>query len=284
MKGTIVKGIGGFYYVRCDDVVIECKARGKFRHNDITPLVGDNVEIVLNGDKGTIDKIYDRTSCLVRPYVANVTQAFIIFSLKNPDINIELLNKFLITCEYNNLKVYVCFNKLDIASEEANEAVEMVKKAGYEVIFLKAKEGIGLEHIIEKLKGNVSVFCGPSGVGKSTTLNKIAGKEVMKTGEISEKVGRGKHTTRHSELIRVGQGLVVDTPGFSSLDIDFITKEALKNCFPEFHSFLGECKFSGCLHYKEPSCKIKEAVANGNISEIRYNFYIKLLAEIINRR
>ncbi len=284
MKGTIIKGIGGFYYVKSEDSVIECKARGKFRHDVITPMVGDIVEITLNGGKGVIDRIYDRTSCLVRPFVANVTQAFIIFSLKNPDINLELLNKFLVTCEYNNLKVYVCFNKLDIASEEGNEAVEMVKKAGYEVIFLKAKEGIGLESIKDKLKNNISVFCGPSGVGKSTILNKIAGTEVMKTGDISERAGRGKHTTRHSELIEVCEGFVVDTPGFSSLDIDFITKEYLKDCFPEFHKYAGQCKFTGCFHHKEPSCKVKEAVVNGDISETRYNFYVKLLNEISSRR
>lgn len=285
MQGTIVKGIGGFYYIKVNEGIIECKARGKFRYNELTPMVGDKVEITIKDGKGVIDKIYPRDNELIRPAVANVTQALVVFALKNPEINEDLLNKFLISCEYNNLKVVVCFNKLDlITEEEKNEIVDMIKSAGYEIIFLKAKEGYGIETIKEKLKDNVTVLCGPSGVGKSTILNTIAGRELMETGEISEKLRRGKHTTRHSELIDIGEGFIVDTPGFSSLNLDFLSKEGLEDCFPEFNDYIGGCKFTGCLHFKEPGCAVKEAVADGTINNKRYEFYIKTLEEIMSRR
>lgn len=285
MQGTIVKGIAGFYYIKTDEGIVECKARGKFRHNELTPMVGDIVEIAVENGKGVIDKINERTNQLIRPAVSNVTQALVVFALKNPEINEDLLNKFLISCEFNNLKVVVCFNKLDLASnEETNEIVDMIRSTGYEVLFIKAKEGYGIDQIKEKLKNNITVFCGPSGVGKSTILNTIAGRELMETGEISERLRRGKHTTRHSELIDVGEGFVVDTPGFSSMDIDFISKEELENCFPEFHEHIGGCKFTGCLHYKEPKCAIKKAVENSEINVKRYEFYVKILEEIMNRK
>lgn len=285
MQGTIVKGIGGFYYIKVNERVVECKARGKFRHSELTPMVGDKVEITLKDEKGVIDKIYPRDNELIRPAVANVTQALVVFALKNPEINEDLLNKFLMNCEYNNLKVVVCFNKLDLIPEkERNEIVDMIKSAGYEIIFLKAKEGYGIQLIKEKLKDNVTVLCGPSGVGKSTILNKIAGRELMETGEISEKLRRGKHTTRHSELIDIGEGFIVDTPGFSSLDLDFLMKEEVQSCFPEFIDYIGNCRFTGCIHFKEPGCAIKQAVADGKINNKRYEFYIKTLEEVINRR
>jgi ribosome small subunit-dependent GTPase A len=285
MQGTIIKGIAGFYYIKTDEGIIECKARGKFRHNELTPMVGDIVEITVKNGKGVIDKIHKRSNQLIRPAVSNVTQALVVFAVKNPEINEDLLNKFLINCEFNNLKVVLCFNKLDLTSnDEAKEIIDMIKSTGYEILFIKAKEGYGIEQIKEKLKNNITVLCGPSGVGKSTILNKIAGRELMETGEISEKLRRGKHTTRHSELIDVGHGFVVDTPGFSSMDIDFISKDELEECFPEFKEYIGGCKFTGCLHYKEPNCAIKNAVENSEIHVKRYEFYVKTLEEIMSRK
>lgn len=285
MQGTIVKGIAGFYYIKTNEEIIECKARGKFRHNELTPMVGDIVEITVKNGKGVIDKIHERTNQLIRPAVSNVTQALVVFALKSPEINEDLLNKFLINCEFNKLKVVVCFNKLDLTpQDETNDIVDMIKATGYEVLFIKAKEGYGIDQIREKLKDNITVLCGPSGVGKSTILNKIAGRELMETGEISERLRRGKHTTRHSELIDVGEGFVVDTPGFSSMDIDFISKEELEECFPEFKDYIGNCKFTGCVHYKEPNCAIKNAVDNSEINVKRYEFYVKTLEEIMSRK
>ncbi|GAA0734717.1 ribosome small subunit-dependent GTPase A [Clostridium oceanicum] len=287
MRGTIIKGIGGFYYIKIDgsDEVVECKARGKFRKSKLTPMIGDEVEIIIEKGKGVIDEIYDRKSELIRPAVSNVTQALVVFSFKNPEINIDLLNKFLLICEYNNLKATVCFNKLDLIKEkECENTISMIEKAGYDIIFLNAKKGIGMDKVKEKIKGNVTVLCGPSGVGKSTILNEITGKETMATGDISKKLKRGKHTTRHSELIYVDEGLVVDTPGFSSVNIDFMDKEDLQYDFPEFREYIGGCKYNGCLHYKEPSCVVKEAVEKGDIHKDRYEFYIKTLESIINRR
>lgn len=284
MNGTIIKGIGGFYYVKTENEVIECKARGKFRFNGLTPMVGDKVEIDLVNNKGSIEKIFERTTQLVRPAVSNVTQAFIIFAMKDPEINEDLLNKFLITCEYNKLKVVVCFNKKDLLCEEQNEVISNLKKIHYDIITLQAKGEYDFSEIKLKLKDNITVFCGPSGVGKSTILNKLVGREVMQTGEISERLQRGKHTTRHSELIEVDDGYVVDTPGFSILDIDFIPKDQLKFCFPEFDEYRDTCKYRGCLHYKEPKCAVKQATINGDINIKRFQFYTKLLDEYKDRR
>ncbi|WP_027623415.1 ribosome small subunit-dependent GTPase A [Clostridium lundense] len=280
MQGIIVKGIGGFYYVKVEDEVIECKARGKFRHNELTPMVGDKVQITVNNGKGTIDKIYERHNMLIRPSVANITQALVVFALRNPDINEDLLNRFIMLCEYNDIKAVVCFNKTDLLEDpQMEEVVSMIKSAGYECIFLNAKQGIGIDEIREKLKDNVTVLCGPSGVGKSTILNNLAGRDIMETGNISEKLKRGKHTTRHSELIEVEEGFLVDTPGFSSLNTDFIEKEDVQSCFPEILQYAYGCKFTGCLHYKEPKCAVKEAVEEGKIHKKRYDFYIRVIEE-----
>ena len=268
MNGKIIKGIGGFYYIKTEEGLIECKARGKFRHKDIKPMVGDNVTIQIENGKGVIEEIHKRTSELVRPTVANVSLAFIVFAVKNPDINIEVM---------------VCLNKIDLVSEEEREEIKKrINDIGYEVLFINAKQGIGIERLKEKMNGNVTVFCGPSGAGKSTLINQLADKEHMQTGNVSEKLGRGKHTTRHSELIEVAHGYIVDTPGFSTLEIkDLMDKNSLKYCFPEFSEYNDNCKYRGCLHYKEPKCALKDAVEEGKVNKYRYDFYIKSLEEIM---
>lgn len=283
MEGKIIKGIGGFYYIKTEQGLIECKARGKFRHKDIKPMVGDDVTIEIEKGKGVIEDIHKRKSQLVRPTVANVSLAFIVFAVKNPDINFDLLNKFLILCEYNNIEVVVCLNKIDLVSDEEREEIrKRINDIGYEVVYINAKNGIGIDGLIEKIKGNITVLCGPSGAGKSTLINKLSNKEHMETGKVSEKLGRGKHTTRHSELIDVSDGYIVDTPGFSTLEIkDLMDKNSLKYCFPEFKEYNDKCKFRGCFHYKEPGCVLKEAVENGDINKYRYEFYVKSLEEII---
>lgn len=281
MRGIIVKGIGGFYYIKTEDGVIECKAKGRFRYDGLSPMVGDNVNITMERNQGVIDEIYSRRSQLKRPAVANVTQALVVFAFNHPEINEDLLNRILISCEYNNLNIIVCFNKMDLPKEKKEtEIIDMISNIGYEVLQLKAKEGYGIDSIKEKLKGNVTVLCGPSGVGKSTILNSICGKKLMETGKISEKLNRGKHTTRHNQLIELEEGFVVDTPGFSSLDTNDITAEKLQYCFPEFEEAIGKCKFTGCIHYKEPKCAVKASVENGTINKERYDFYIKILKEI----
>lgn len=282
MEGTIIKGIGGFYYVKVEDQIIECKARGKFRNKGMSPIVGDKVMLTVDNNKGAIEKIFERKNELIRPLVSNITQAFVVFALRNPDINLDLLNKFLVQCELKNIKAIVCFNKIDLLEDyREDEAVKMIEGAGYEHVFLNAKKEVGLEIIKSKLKDNVTVFCGPSGVGKSTILNSIVGKKLMEIGEISEKLKRGKHTTRHSELVEISGGFVVDTPGFSTLNLNVEEKEELKNYFPEFWEYEDQCKFTGCMHYKEPSCAVKKAVDDNIINKNRYEFYIKTLEEII---
>lgn len=285
MEGIIIKGIGGFYYIKTDEGIIECKARGKFRYNSLKPMVGDRVTIKVENGKGVIEDIHERSSELIRPTVANVTQAFVVFAIKNPDINLDLLNRFLTLCEYNDIHAVVCLNKEDLCTEEEKENLkELINDIGYEVLFINAKEGKDFDALKERLEHNITVLCGPSGAGKSTLLNSFIDREHMETGSVSEKIGRGKHTTRHSELIDVDNGYLVDTPGFTTLDVTFIDRDSLKYCFPEFNDYNNLCKFNGCNHYKEPKCAVKEAVEEGKINKLRYEFYIKTLEEIINRR
>ena len=274
MQGIIVKGIGGLYYVDVEEKLYECKARGKFRHKGLKPMIGDEVIIEKDGLEGVIVDILPRKNELLRPAVSNVTQAFVVITSKNPDLNLELLYKFLLLCEYNRVNPIICFNKMDLDEENSYVMGKVLERVGYEVLYLKAKAGIGIEALKEKIKDNISVFCGPSGVGKSTLLNQVLGREAMKTG---------KHTTRHSELVRVEHGFLVDTPGFSSLEIDFIPKDELKYLFPEFEPYEHDCKFNNCMHNKEPGCLVKAALQEGKIVEDRYNFYIKTLNDLTNR-
>ena len=286
MEGKIIKGIGGFYYIKiCNGDIIECKARGKFRHNVMKPLVGDNVRITVENNKGVIEDIHKRTTELTRPTVSNVTLALVVFSVKNPEINFDLLYKFLVLCESKGIKSIVCLNKVDLISEKEKEEIKaQINDIGYEALFIEAKTGKGLESIKEVMGGNITVFCGPSGVGKSTLINKLSGNIHMEIGDISKKLKKGKHTTRHSELIEIQDGYIVDTPGFQTLDISHINKEELMDFFPEFENYNTMCKYTGCLHYKEPNCAVKEALKENKIKEKRYEFYIKSLEQIMKGR
>jgi ribosome biogenesis GTPase len=280
MEGIIVKGIAGFYYVKTEEGILECKARGIFRKNNITPMVGDRVSVVSTPEGNVVDEIHRRTSELVRPFVANVSQAYVVFAMRNPDINFELLNKFIISLERNGIKPVLVFNKSDLADEEEKRSIrQQFIGTGYEIHFITAKDGFGLDALMDKLEHEITVLCGPSGAGKSTLLNKLAGSDRMETGMISEKLKRGKHTTRHSELITVNDALLVDTPGFSTMDMTMEAKE-LKEYFPEFHEYEGLCRFHGCNHDKEPGCKVKEEVGK-TISTERYNYYVKYYNELL---
>lgn len=286
MQGKIIKGIAGFYYVHVESYgVYECKAKGIFRKNHTKPLVGDDVEVDILDEAemlGNIRKILPRKSALIRPAVANVDQALIIFAIVKPNPNFNLLDRFLIRMERQNLPTIICFNKQDIATLEEKEALRKAyETCGYQVLFISALEQEGLEQVKELLTGKTTTVAGPSGVGKSSLINQLAPKARMETGDISRKIERGKHTTRHSEIIAMGENTyIVDTPGFTSLDISEITKEELGTYYPEFVQYEPYCKFSGCAHISEPSCGVKDAVAEGKISQVRYDNYKVLYQEL----
>lgn len=286
MQGKIIKGIAGFYYVYVEGRgTYECKAKGIFRKDHVKPLVGDDVIVdVLDEEEmlGNIRQILPRQSALIRPAVANVDQALIIFAIVKPNPNFNLLDRFLIRMERQSLPTIICFNKQDIASEQEKEALRRsYETCGYRVLFISALENEGIEQVRELLTGKTTTVAGPSGVGKSSLINRLAPKANMETGDISARIERGKHTTRHSEIIALGEETyIVDTPGFTSLDISEITKEELGQYYPEFVQYEPYCKFSGCAHINEPSCGVKDAVAEGKISKVRYENYQVLYQEL----
>ncbi len=286
MQGKIIKGIAGFYYVHVEGYgIYECKAKGIFRKDHVKPLVGDDVFMdVLDEVQmlGNIREILPRRSALIRPAVANVDQALIIFAIVKPNPNFNLLDRFLIRMERQSLPTVICFNKQDIASPEEKEALrQSYETCGYQVLFISALENEGVERVREILEGKTTTVAGPSGVGKSSLINRLSPRANMETGEISAKIERGKHTTRHSEIIALGDGsYIVDTPGFTSLDISEITKEELWQYYPEFARYEPFCRFRGCAHMSEPSCGVKDAVAEGKISAVRYENYRVLYEEL----
>ena len=286
IEGRIIKGIGGFYYVDTDNGLYECRARGIFRKNKITPLVGDRVSISVvdeENKKGVVEEIEKRDTELVRPPIANVDKALIVFAIKNPAPNLSLLDRFIVLAEKENLEIVIVFTKVDLDAdgELLEELKSIYEVSGYKVISVSNKLKLNIDKIKEELKENTVVFAGPSGVGKSSLLNEVDKNFELKTGEVSDKIKRGKHTTRHAELLKLEcGGMVADTPGFSSLTLDDIDESELKEYFIEFDKY-DECRFgSRCIHENEPSCAVKEAVENGEISKKRYESYIQLLNEI----
>ncbi len=279
--GVIEKGIGGFYYVNTENGIIECRAKGIFRKKGMPPLVGDRVEVELNKDKqtGVVATIFDRSNALVRPAVANVSQMMAVVALESPKPNTYVLDKLIASAEYAGLRVVICFNKSDLCNN--SNLPDLYRKAGFEVVVVSATENKNIEKVNELLKDEVTVFAGNSGVGKSSLLNLIMCEERFLTGEVSDKTERGRHTTRHSELVRLPfGGYIIDTPGFSSFELESVTPEELSGLFREFDAYLGSCRFLDCRHISEPDCGVRKALADGKISASRHESYKMLYDEV----
>lgn len=289
LTGRITKALSGFYYVTTKDhVTYQTRARGVFRNQDITPLVGDLVEFDVQGDQdGTVTKIYERKNQLERPPVSNIDTAFIIMSAVEPVFSKKLLDRTLVLLESLHIKSVIYVTKMDIADDDMIEEVSQLKtyyeSIGYEFEY-SLTEDVDKQKFKELIDEEAIVFMGQSGVGKSTLLNKLDTSLNLKTAEISTALGRGRHTTRHVELVPIFNGYIVDTPGFSSLELGEIKKEELTQYFPEFWTRRSECKFSGCVHNKEPKCAVKHAVKNGDIAKHRYQHYLMFLEEIESRK
>lgn len=288
-KGQIRKALSGFYYVQDGEQFIQCRGRGVFRNRGVNPLVGDFVDYeVESGSDGTITVVHDRKNALVRPPIANIDQALLVFSLTEPDFNPLLLDRFLVVVESFNVEPIICLTKTDLLSDAELSKIQPYlddyRQIGYRMIETYKDDVDLVENIAPILKDKISVLAGQSGVGKSTLLNTVLPSLNLKTGIISEALGRGKHTTRHVELVEVCDGLLADTPGFSSFDFDEIEKEQLTDCFPEFREPAQRCKFRGCLHISEPKCAVLAGVQNGEIKDYRYKHYVKFLEEINDRK
>ncbi|MBQ7121010.1 MAG: ribosome small subunit-dependent GTPase A [Clostridia bacterium] len=283
-EGIIIKGIGGFYYVEAAGEIFECKARGLFRKSGIKPLAGDFVTISINENaENTIDQIHERKSVLVRPPVANVDRLFIVSSVCDPKPVLLIIDRLTALAVNQGIEPVVVFTKNDL--DDAESYVEIYKKAGIKAFSVSCVNGEGVNLIKAELKGHISAFCGNSGVGKSSLLNAIDPDLSLKTGEISDKLGRGRHTTRHSELFKVEGGYVADTPGFSSFETDeteLILKDDLPYAFKEFEPYFGQCKFSSCLHVKDKGCRIIQAVKDGDIPSSRHESYCSMMEQAKN--
>ncbi len=283
-EGVITKGIGGFYYVNTEIGLIECRARGIFRKRGFTPLVGDRVVIeTTDSSHGVVNEICERKNVLIRPAVANVTQMVAVVSQSSPEPNPYVIDKLIASSEFVGLKIAVCFNKSDLGGSE--RMVDAYESAGFDVIVTSALEHTGVETLKEFLKDEITVFAGNSGVGKSSLINELMEDEVFETGKVSEKLERGRHTTRHSELVKLPfGGYIIDTPGFSSFDINSIPLEELSSMFREFGAYSDSCRFLDCSHINEPDCGILNAVKTGKIPTSRHESYVQLYNEIKNAK
>ena len=290
MKGKIIKGIGGFYYVYAENEgMFECKAKGVFRNRKIKPLVGDNVEFDIIDQvekKGNIKEILKRKNELIRPAVANIDQTLIFFAATEPEPNLGLLDRFLLQMEFREIPTIIGFNKCDLAkNEKIQELKSIYDRSGYPLVFVSVKEENNLEEIRCLLKGKTTALAGPSGAGKSSLMNWMLPEAGMETGSVSDKIKRGRHTTRHSELFHIAEETYLfDTPGFSSLYLNDFTDETLKLYFPEFAPYEADCRFTGCNHINEPDCGVKEALNEGKISPVRYEHYIQMYNELKEHR
>ena len=288
-EGKIIKALSGFYYVQHEEAVTQCRGRGVFRKHKITPLVGDQVVFQAeNPSEGYVLEILEQKNELVRPPIANVDQALLVFSAVEPEFNPLLLDRFLVLIEFHNIKPIICISKMDLIDAKTRETIEAYARdyiaIGYDVVFTSTTTSESIEVLKPFLQGCVSVVAGQSGVGKSSLLNVLRPDLALKTSGISAHLGRGKHTTRHVELIEVGSGLVADTPGFSSLDFIDIEVEDLTYCFPELKEQSQYCKFRGCTHLSEPKCAVKDAVEEGGITRYRYEHYMQFVEEIRDRK
>ena len=286
MQGKIIKGISGFYYVDTGaDGLYTCRAKGVFRNEKITPLVGDNVVIEITSEEkkeGNVIDILERSNSLIRPAAANVDQALVVFAAAKPDPNFNLLDRFLVMMQKQGIHTVVCFNKTDIVGDEDIERLKAAYElCGHELLFISVRDEVGIDAIRHVLQGKTTVLAGPSGVGKSSLMNLLAPGANMVTGELSKKIDRGKQTTRHTELIRIADGTYLcDTPGFTSLYVTDIAKDELRDYFVEFNAYRDSCRFDTCRHIKEPGCAVKAALEAGNISRIRYENYRMMFEEL----
>lgn len=279
--GTIIKGIGGFYYVRCGNETYECRARGKFRKNETTPLAGDRVAIEIKNNKGSIEKIYQRKNVLVRPPVANIDCMAVVTSAHMPEPNKALIDNFLILGKKSEIETVIIITKSDL--KDQSELAKIYENAGYKVIVSSIKTGEGKDEITNLFKNKITALAGNSGVGKSSMLNMVCESLNLPTAQISQKLNRGRHTTRHTELIELGTDTyVLDTPGFSSFSLPEIEAAELQDYYPEFEQYIPNCRFKGCAHVNEPNCAVKDAVSENKIDIGRYENYKAMYTELKN--
>lgn len=281
--GIVVKNVNGYFYVQNEEgQIFECKVRGRLKQKRYSLLVGDRVTY---SPDGTIEEILPRHNQLKRPFVANLDQVVLVVAAHEPDINELLLNKLLVMIEHADIPLILCINKWDLHTEDNIKLVDVYRKAGYEVITASTFTGEGIDALTKALQHKVSAFAGPSGVGKSSLLNAIEPKFAFQTGEVSDKIKRGRHTTRHASLYSLNDNsFIMDTPGFSALDFSDISEERLTSLYPEFRTYEGACKFSPCYHEHEPVCAVKEALENGDISQNRYDSYLTIRNEIKSQK
>ena len=287
MEGLIIKGIGGFYYVKTEEGLIEAKGRGIFKKDGTTLCVGDLVEVDIispEDKKGVINRIMPRKNCFIRPPIANIDVFAVVFAAKAPAPNFHVIDRFLVNAERHNVDPVICINKMDLVSSKELEELMAVYDGAYKVIQMSTKTGEGVEDLLTLIKDKKTALAGPSGVGKSSILNMLHPEANMETGDVSRKTMRGKHTTRHVEIFEIEQGgMIFDTPGFTSFEIGDMEPSELKHFYPEFERLDGRCRYDDCNHLKEPDCAVKAAVKSGKINHRRYQSYVYNMEELKSR-